>query len=262
MQWEDLTAPEFAKGVKKAQGVCILPVGVIEKHGNHLPLGTDLFIAQHFAQEAAKREPAIVFPPYYLSQIHEAKPQPGTIAVKNTLMMDLLFGVCDEISRNGLKKILICNGHGGNGYLLPYFCQLALEEQKDYTLYLTNAWSGTEDDPEILKICKDPYDGHGGENETSQIMSIRPELVKLDADNPKEGVPQKGIGELKNIYNGIWWYAQQPHHYRGQGKLGSVKKGNLIVEKGIQALVKTLKLVKKDKLAPKFTKEFFKKTKH
>jgi len=262
MRWEDLTAPEFAKGVKKAQGVCVLPIGVIEKHGNHLPLGTDLFIARYFAEEAAKREPVILFPSYYLTQIHEAKPQPGTIAADGRLMIDLLFGVCEEISRNGLKKILLLNAHGGNGYLLPYFCQLALEKKMDYILYLTNTWSGEETDAKTAKLFKDKYDGHGGENETSQIMVIRPELVKLMADNPKEGVPQKGISSLKNIYNGIWWYAQQPHHYRGQGRLGSVAKGKIIVKKGVENLVKTIRMVKKDKLAPKFTKEFFRKIQH
>ncbi len=260
MQWEDLTAPEFAKGVKKAQGVCVVPIGVIEKHGNHLPLGTDLFVAQHFATEAAKKEPVVIFPPYYLTQIHEARPQPGTIAVKGTLMMDLLYGVCGEIARNGLNKIILLNAHGGNGHLLPYFCQLALEEDRGYHLYLTNAWTNLREDPKAAKMFKDKYDGHGGENETSQIMVIRPELVKLQADHPQDGVPRKGISELKHIYNAIWWYAQQPHHYRGQGRLGSVEKGRVLVEKGVQQLVQIIRTVKKDKLVPKFTREFFKKS--
>jgi len=262
MQWEDLTAPEFAKAVKKAKGVCVLPIGVIEKHGNHLPLGTDLFTARDLAKEAVKKEPAVIFPPYYLTQILEAKPQPGTIAVKGRLMLDLLGEVCSEISRNGLKKILLYNGHGGNNSLLPFFCQLALEEERDYTLYYMNVWSGTENDREIARISKDKYDGHAGESETSIMMTLRPGLVKLSADVPSQGRPQKGLEGLEPLQNAIWWYAQVPHHYRGQARLGTLQKGKVYKDKYVAALVRAIGLVKKDKRAAKFTRKFFSKVNH
>jgi creatinine amidohydrolase len=80
---EELTSPEFVKAIELADGVCVIPIGIIEKHGPHLPLGTDLFEAREIAFTAAKKEYAVVFPPYYAGQIFEAKHQPGTIAYSN-----------------------------------------------------------------------------------------------------------------------------------------------------------------------------------
>ena len=58
MQWEKLTAPDFAKAVEDTQGVCLLPLPCVEKHGEHLPLGTDLFIGMEICRRAAEIEPA------------------------------------------------------------------------------------------------------------------------------------------------------------------------------------------------------------
>jgi hypothetical protein len=119
---EELTSPEFAQAVELSGSVCILPIGILEKHGPHLPLGTDMMDAREVALRAAKQEYSIVFPEYYFGQIYEAKHQPGTIAYSAELVWNLLQETCDELARNGLKKIIIVNGHGGNRFFLNYFC--------------------------------------------------------------------------------------------------------------------------------------------
>ena len=68
-KWEEITSPRFPAAVEKAGGVCVIPMGVIEKHGPHLPLGTDMFEARETAFQAAQKEYAIVFPPYFMGQI-------------------------------------------------------------------------------------------------------------------------------------------------------------------------------------------------
>jgi len=123
---EDLTSPKFAKAVDLAAGVCILPMGIIEKHGPQLPLGTDMYESREIAFHAAEKEYAVVFPPYYVGQIFEATHQPGAIAYSNELMWKMLEETCKELSRNGLKKIILLNGHGGNTSFLQYFCQRLL----------------------------------------------------------------------------------------------------------------------------------------
>jgi len=136
MRWENLTAVDFAAAVTRAGGTCIIPLGVVEKHGEHLPLGTDVFIARAVAEAAVKTEPCVIFPAYYLMQIHEAKHQPGTIAIDFRLMFDLLENCCREIARNGVKKIVLLNGHGGNSGFLHCFADFMLERPRDYTLYI------------------------------------------------------------------------------------------------------------------------------
>src|SRR5579862_7025035 len=74
--WEELTGPDFIQAIHQSQGVCVLPFGILEKHGPHLPLGTDLLDERYAVFNAVKQEYAVVFPEYYFGQIFEAKHQP------------------------------------------------------------------------------------------------------------------------------------------------------------------------------------------
>ncbi|MEI8195510.1 MAG: creatininase family protein [Phycisphaerae bacterium] len=187
MKWQDLTAPQFAQAVIETRGVCIVPLGVLEKHGEHLPVGTDYLFGSELAQRAAAIEPAIVFPPYYFGQIQEGRHQPGTIAIRGELMLELLENVCEEIGRNGLKKILLLNCHGGNCAALRYFVMSALQRPRDYALYLCDLdayW--LQHDAGWKALQQSPDDRHGGELETSVMLAALPELVRMDqlAGNP------------------------------------------------------------------------------
>ncbi len=73
VKWEELTSAEFVKAIQQAQGICLLPVGIMEKHGLHLPLGNDLINVRYASLQAAEQDYAVVFPEYYVSQIFEAR---------------------------------------------------------------------------------------------------------------------------------------------------------------------------------------------
>src|SRR5438270_12635140 len=134
--WEELTASDFREGIRRSQGTCLLPFGILEKHGPHLPLGTDLLDVRYAALHAASEEYAVVFPEYYFGQIAEAKHEPGTVAYSRGMQLALLQETTDEMARNGCKKVIIVNGHGGNNSLLPYFAQTQLEAPHDYVVYV------------------------------------------------------------------------------------------------------------------------------
>ena len=136
VRWEEMTSPEFAAAVETTGGICVLTVGAMEKHGSHLPLGNDALVVHEVALRAARREPAVVFPHFYFGQTHETKNQPGSVALPHGLLLGLLDAVCDEIGRNGLRKIIILNGHGGNEHILPSFHRMQLERQRPYQVYL------------------------------------------------------------------------------------------------------------------------------
>ena len=266
MQWENLTAPDFATAVRETQGVCLLPLPCIEKHGEHLPLGTDLFIGMEIARRAAEIEPAIVFPPFYLTQILEAKHQSGTIAVGGHLMLELLEAICDEIGRNGLRKIILVVSHGGNRSLAPFFLQLLLETRKDYMVYLAQTfWDpGFADLRE--KLLESEFDHHGGEMETSVILSIHPELVRMDQIDEHSGKRLGRLQHLTGLQPGqetpISWYANFPDHYAGDARPATAEKGERFLQYLAQRLVEVIKVVKEDRAAPELYEEFFGRTQH
>src|SRR5215469_6699043 len=71
VHWEELTGPDFIEAIHRAQGTCVLPFGILEKHGPHLPLGTDLLDVRYASLHAAEQQYAVVFPEYYFGQIFE-----------------------------------------------------------------------------------------------------------------------------------------------------------------------------------------------
>jgi creatinine amidohydrolase len=263
MKWEELTSPQMARAVKACGGVCLLPLGVIERHGEHLPLGTDLFIAREIALRAAAIEPAIVFPPYYLTQIFEARHTPGTIGTESGVMVSLLQSVCDEIAHNGLKKIILVNGHGGNRYFLPHLIMLQLEKRRDYVLYLPqeDAWLADEEFVagwQAMAECK-VRDEHAGEMETSLMLAIAPDLVDQAAIQPGGGLELKRLAALEEarLYSAVQWYANYPDHYSGQAEFATAAKGEYLLQGVAQGLAKMIRLVKEDEQSLALQEEFF-----
>jgi len=259
MHWEELTAAEFPEAVAASKGVCLVPLGCVEKHADHLPLGTDYINVKHLCQEAAKVEPAIVFPPYYFAQINCARHCPGTIAIKHGLLVDLLEACCDEISRNGLDKIVLVNGHGGNSNFLRFFCQIMLEKQRDYVVFLADLRPLS---PDVKAMLQSTVFGHADESETSRMLIARPDLVKMDKIG-KDGLP---LGRMKDfsgkLFTGIWWYADYPTHYAGTAEYATAEKGKAILQDRVNALVEAIRLVKTDDTPARLQAEFFSKCRH
>jgi len=257
VRYEELTAPDFVKAVAKSEGTCLIPLGVIEKHGPHLPLGTDLLNVRAVALRSAQQEYTIVFPEYYFSQIFEGQHQPGTIAYSQELMWEILEETCDELGRNGIKKIILVSGHGGNNNFLPYFCQTQLASRKDYALYLYRPADDPELEARLKKMRKTTTGGHADEAETASMLANRPELVHLDRAKDQSGEDLKRLTELPDFYTGIWWYASFPNHYAGDGSPASRELGELVMQGMVNQLVKAIREVKQDKSVLELQKRFF-----
>jgi len=255
--YEELTAPDFVQAVAKSGSTCVIPLGILEKHGPHLPLGTDLIDVRELALRAARQEYTIVFPAYYVGQILEAKHQPGTVAYSVQMMMSLLQETCDELARNGVKKIILVNGHGGNGAFLHFFCQAQLAGPKDYAVYLFDPADDPSMDEALKKLRKTTVDGHAGEEETSSMLFNRPDLVHQDRAGQQSGADLNRQAGLKHAYTGIWWYARQPNHYRGDGRFGNKEMGKVIAEIETRQLVEMIASVKKDAVTLELQKQFF-----
>jgi creatinine amidohydrolase len=257
-QWEELTASDFALAVEQSESVCLIPLGVIEKHGQQLPLGTDVYTVREVCRRAAEKEYCIIYPYYFVGQIFEAQHQPGTIAYSSELLFRFLDETCKEISRNGIKKIILVNGHGGNNAWLQYFCQIQLAMPRDYAVYVVTPSVSSDIQKKITEMRKSITGGHADEVETSSILVIRPDLVKIDRANKESGINQNRLQHLPHVNTGIKWYSQYPNHYAGDAKDANRTVGELSLEGRSQQLIEIIKAVKTDEITLLLQDEFFK----
>jgi creatinine amidohydrolase len=258
VHWEELTAGDFRSAIQQSQGTCLLPFGILEKHGPHLPLGTDLLNVRYAALHAAEKEYAVVFPEYYFGQIFEARHEPGTVAYSSRMQLDMLQETTDEMARNGCKKVIIVNGHGGNESLLPYFAQTQLEKPHDYVVYVV----GSVRTPPGGPVKKTILDMHAGEGETSTTLVSHPDLVHMDRANNESGSDQGRVKLPDFVYTGIWWYAKFPNHYSGDGSAATRELGEYKIKAWIDGIIDAERAVKADQSSLKLQNEFFEKAKH
>lgn len=278
MQWEHLTAPDFAQACRSVKGVCILPMGVLESHGPHLPLGTDLFQAHTIAVEAAKLEPAVVFPGFYFGQLAGAQHIAGNVCLSHELLLRLLDEVCREIARNGFHKILLLNAHGGNVAFVQYFIQSTLQHPKDYVVYGMRAMSDdalkqlsedrggglsrlNEIDRGIVMetAVSDNAGGHAGFIETSFVLGVNKRIVHMDRIHDQDFRNRGRLLELKaaGVLTWNYWYAEYPNNYGADPQGSSEDIGKELIALLAQRAAHAVKLIKEDEETGRLQQEFF-----
>jgi len=258
--WEELTSKEFEASVVKSQGLCVLPIGVLEKHGDHLPLGTDMHIVTAVAKKAAEQTFAVVFPYYFFGQIAEARHVKGTLAATHALMMDALLEMCDEIHRNGFSKIFILNGHGGNFSFLNFFVQQFPALNRHYAVYTRFAHNLSEEQLNAIKTRsgENNMGDHAGFSETALMMHLRPELVHPERQKVEESVSLerlKNLGDL-GVDTGFDWYSKYPHHFAGDPSLAAAEHGAFIFDTLVANTVNAINAIKADNTSLKLIDEF------
>lgn len=257
MKWENLTSLDFEQAVITCKGVGIIPVGVLEAHASHLPLGTDMLIAYWIACMAAEQEEAIIFPAYPYSINIESAHLPGSLVIRREVAFSLLENICDEMGRHGLNKIILFSGHGGNRFFLPLFVQTLPEKEKTYITYYADfpGFPGAEEVIETQEI------GHACEAETSLILYIHEELAKMNQiPSPFTNLQRNQSLKQVDAYSPVDWYSMYPIMYVGDARKASAEKGKVILEKLVDALVNLIRTVKEDTVTPALMNEFITKS--
>ncbi len=159
--------------------VALLPVGAVEQHGPHLPLDTDAFDAEYLADAVAREcmDPKpLVLPlvPYGVSYHHADFP--GTIGITPETLSQLTYDIGMAAARNGVTKLVIINGHGGNSPSLHFAAQKINRDAHIFTCVDT----GETSDPDVNALAETPNDVHAGEIETSTSLAVRPQGVRMD----------------------------------------------------------------------------------
>lgn len=194
--FEEMTWKDVADALRKTD-ICILPVGAIEQHGYHLPLGTDTYIAQEIACRACvflhKRGCEAVVGPSVPYGVHpEAMHYPGSLQVKPTTLVQILKELCTGLKGMGFRHIILLMGHDGDVPAMQVAAQeLEIEAQLDV---MCVNWLLPHLDDQKRIVPLDFADGHGGARETSRALSSFPDLVKMELAEPYiPTFPQKNV---------------------------------------------------------------------
>jgi creatinine amidohydrolase len=179
------------------------------------------------------------------------------MAYSNELVWKMLEETCDELSRNGLKKIVLVNGHGGNGSFLQYFCQSQLAKRKDYIVVLFQEGRDPVYGKEIASLKQAKLDGHAGEEETSMMTVINPSIVDQSALKAESGLDQARLAKVPFGYAGIWWYAKYPNHFASDINTPNPKLGELLLKSWSGQVAELVKYLKNNNTIEQLQEEFY-----
>lgn len=241
----EMTWPQ-AEAVFRAVDVALLPVGSIEQHGHHLPLDTDAFDADYLCRRVAEacRDPKpIVLPliPYGVSYHHDGFA--GTVSISPDTLARLVQEVGMSVARQGIKKLVIVNGHGGNSPALHFAAQLVNRDAHIFTCVDT----GETSDADIESMSETPNDVHAGEIETSTTLAVRPDLV--DLKKARRFVPRFSNRYLDfSSRRSVGWYVRTEKISRtgvmGDPTKASAEKGRKMWDVMVKNLVELIEDIK------------------
>jgi creatinine amidohydrolase/Fe(II)-dependent formamide hydrolase-like protein len=224
----ELTWPDAERRFKEVD-IALLPVGSIEQHGPHLPLDVDAYDAEYLCgrvAEACSDPKPLVLPliPYGVAYHHDDFA--GTISVGPDTLSRMVYEVGMSIARNGVAKLVIVNGHGGNRPSLRFAAQMINRDAKIFTCVET----GETSDTDIAELTSTENDVHAGEIETSTTLALRPHLVPMA--RAKKFVPRFSSEYLDfTSSRSVEWFGQTKRISR-TGVMGDPTKAT--AEKGRQ----------------------------
>lgn len=281
MKWEYLREEEFNTAIEKSKGVCVLPIGCLEKHGQHLPVGTDSILATEIVRRASEREEVCIFPTVHFGEKTGAGEFKGTVILSIELRLQLLKEICREIARNGFRKILIFNGHGGNQAMISSFERSTLTEKSGYLVFdyapgsdfptpnklMSGAYGKlTNEDRTVLTdyIEKKKRYGHACFIETGWIYASNPSLVRLDKMDEELGQSTHrfdGFTKLK-INSPFAWMANYPNSYAGDSHEGMNERiASAMMEYSVQKTAEVFKFLKEETVSEEYYREWCRKQK-
>ncbi|MDR2363013.1 MAG: creatininase family protein [Spirochaetaceae bacterium] len=218
----ELSWTEFEEHMRR-DDVIIIPVGMLEEHGRHNPLGTDTFIAGHCAALIGERAGALVAPVFPYGYGPEGKKYPGQVSLSPRLLRKIWYAYGASYAKHGARRFLFINGHGGNAGILR---MVAGDLWRDYhALCASTEWwlLVPQIKPEL------PCNDHGGLYETSCMLAIKPDLV--DMTRAKDPVPDTMLSEhiragYTITYKGEPFFATSDDYRLGRaGNLGAPPQG-------------------------------------
>ena len=173
-------------GIKELTNkVVVLPLGSLEQHGHHLPLLTDSMIGTEIARraEAELSDEALFLPLLWVGASDHHRAFPGTVSISNSVYVDVLIDMLESLVAAGFRRIFLLNSHGGNitpGRMAIYDVHLNHRDIPDLFLAFSSWWTLAAEQVAALTNVKQEMVTHACEQESSMILRLRPELVKME----------------------------------------------------------------------------------
>lgn len=206
--WENLTMPGFEALRKKTQTV-IIPVGSLEEHGPHLPLGTDTFHALELARRVVAKTPVVIAPPLFYGMCRSTSEHPGTVSISGDTLRSLLRDLGREFYRQGMRRLIFISGHAGGTHMsaIVEAGETLLAELPQVRIAVVNLLDLLR---EVLAekphLVKTKGDAHAGEVETALMLAAYPHLVTGTAPAEWPTFPKYLLVRDKRRYwpGGVW----------------------------------------------------------
>jgi creatinine amidohydrolase len=232
--WEDLTMPGFEALRQQTQTV-ILPLGSLEEHGPHLPLGTDTFHALELARRVAELKPVVVAPPVFYGMCRSTREHPGTVGISGDTLRALLVDIGREFHRLGLRNLVFISGHAGGTHMsaIVEAGELLLAELPEVRVAVVNLLELLREvlgeQPDLVQT---KGDSHAGEVETAVMLAAYPNLVHGTASEEWPSFPKYILVRDKRRYwpGGVW----------GNPAPATAAKGQAILQAEVVRLTKII----------------------
>lgn len=176
--WTELTWPDFQR-LDPATTVAVLPVAAVEQHGPHLPVGVDDMINAGILAAAMPLMPdsVLVLPPCHVGKSNEHTAYPGTLTLSADTLTRLWTEIGESVARAGVRKFVMLNSHGGQPQIMDI---VARDLRVRLGMFAVAAnLSGLHGQRALFTDAELRHGIHGGESETSQMLHLRPNLVRM-----------------------------------------------------------------------------------
>jgi creatinine amidohydrolase len=197
--------------------VAVLPVGAIEQHGSHLPVGTDTIFAVDMASKIAEKIDGYLLPVIPISSSIEHRKGKGTVYIKSETLALIVRDIAESLHFSGFQKLIIVNCHGGNWIIKPTIRRIN-RELANMQVILIDSNIASHTFQEIFKNVN--HDLHAGEVETSLMLDLHPEYVtEIKRQNDPVFVPQSYMDYFdvtEVTEDGYWGFPEEGTAEKGR----------------------------------------------
>ena len=232
----------------KENVVIIQPIGAIEQHGPHLPIAVDSAISLGVIGKALEQlepdVPAYALPCLYYGKSNEHDRFPGTITLSATTLLAVIMEMAQSVYSAGFRKLVLMNSHGGQPQIMEIAARDLHQARPDLAVFPLFTWRVPNITGDLITAQELEYGIHAGDAETSIMLSLLPEQVKMQ-DAVKEypqGLPQDSLLNMEGKLPFAWLTRElSKTGVMGDATVATTEKGDRILQSLAMGWVQVIK---------------------